>query len=158
LTGRITKSGSFAGIKECASKTEEGFYAVAPVASPAHLAPAALRLRELPLEIETASHSPFDATEIGIRPSFTGSIGVIDGVINHLGHAVLPDVENVRRKPCQQRQYGLVPYLIFFQSGLNGETKPNIASSHEFNGFRHFRPIHRTSPSRGVLPRLRHPL
>jgi hypothetical protein len=32
----------------------------------------------------------------------------------------------VRGKPIQQWQYGCAPHLIFFQSGLNGETEPNV--------------------------------
>ena len=57
------------GRKEVRLQTEQWFYAVAPLFSPRGLAPSALRSRELPIEIETAAHSPFDATEIGLRAS-----------------------------------------------------------------------------------------
>jgi len=52
--------------KDVRLQTEEGFYALAPASgSPA----TALQSRELPLEIATAAHSPFDATQIGLRAS-----------------------------------------------------------------------------------------
>jgi hypothetical protein len=62
---------------------------------------------------------------------------MVDGVIDHLGHAVLPDVNNVRGKPFQQWQHGCAPHLILFQSGLNDETEPKLIPSCESNGFRH---------------------
>ena len=69
LDGKHHKIRVICGRKGVHLQTEAGFYAVAPVVSPGHLAANALRSRELPLEVETASHSPFDAVEIGIRAS-----------------------------------------------------------------------------------------
>ena len=62
---------------------------------------------------------------------------MVDGVVDHLGHAVLPDVNTVRGKPIQQWQHGCAPHPILFQSGLNGEIEPNLIPSDALNGFRH---------------------
>jgi VWFA-related protein len=63
--GKHHKIRVICGRKEVRLQTEHGFYAV----SPAGPAPSALRSRELPVEVETAAHSPFDDTEIGLRAS-----------------------------------------------------------------------------------------
>jgi len=53
--------------KEVRLHTQEGFYALEPLVSPGALAASELQSRRLPMEIETAAHSPFDATGIGLR-------------------------------------------------------------------------------------------
>jgi VWFA-related protein len=55
------------GRKEVRLETERGFYALAPLVSPSGPAPSGFGSRELPPEIETTAHSPFEATEIGLR-------------------------------------------------------------------------------------------
>jgi hypothetical protein len=55
-----------------------------------------------------------------------GARGVVDGVIDHFGYAVLPNVDVVPGKPFEQRQDGFVPHSILFQSGLNREAEPNF--------------------------------
>lgn len=55
------------GRKEVRLHTEAGFYAVVPLVSPGSLAAGELRSRELPIEIQTAALSPFDAADIGLR-------------------------------------------------------------------------------------------
>jgi VWFA-related protein len=57
--------------KEVRLQTEHGFYAVAPPVSAADFVPSAFRSRELPIEMEAAAHSPFDAAEIGLRVSLS---------------------------------------------------------------------------------------
>jgi VWFA-related protein len=57
------------GRKEVRLQTEQGFYAVSPPVSQAALVPIAFHTRELPVEVEAAVHSPFDATDIGLRAS-----------------------------------------------------------------------------------------
>jgi hypothetical protein len=69
---------------------------------------------------------------------------MVDGIIHHLGHAVLPDVSIVRGKPIQQWRHGCAPHLILFQFGLNGETEPNFIAIYEFNGFPHLGQLYRT--------------
>src|ERR1700733_11837682 len=63
---------------------------------------------------------------------------MIDGVIDHLGHAVMPNVNIIGRKPFQQWQHGC-PHLILFESGLKSETEANLIPSDDLSGFRHFR-------------------
>jgi VWFA-related protein len=57
------------GRKEVRLQTARGFYALAPLVSPGGPAPTGFGSRELPVQAEGAAHSPFDATEIGIRAS-----------------------------------------------------------------------------------------
>jgi len=57
------------GRKGVRLQTEHGFYAMAPLVAPSGPVPRAFASRDLPPQAETAAHSPFDATEIGIRAS-----------------------------------------------------------------------------------------
>jgi VWFA-related protein len=57
------------GRKDVRLQTEHGFYAMSSLVSPSGPAPSGFGSRELPPEVGTASHSAFDATEIGLRAS-----------------------------------------------------------------------------------------
>jgi len=67
--GKHHKIRVICGRKEVRLQTEHGFYGVAPLALPGGLALSGLRSRELPRAVQAVAHSPFDATEIGIRAS-----------------------------------------------------------------------------------------
>ncbi|MGA3042863.1 MAG: VWA domain-containing protein [Bryobacteraceae bacterium] len=69
LDGKHHKLKVICGREEVRLQTVQGFYALAPLVLPAIPAPAELRSRDLPREVEAAAHSPFDATEIGLRAS-----------------------------------------------------------------------------------------
>jgi len=55
------------GRKEVRLQTAHGFYAVPPQILPNGFTPTGFHFREVPREVDTAAHSPFDAPEIGIR-------------------------------------------------------------------------------------------
>jgi VWFA-related protein len=69
LDGKHHKIRIICGRKEVRLQTVQGFYALAPLISPAILAPGGFSSRDLPREVEAATHSPFEASDIGIRAS-----------------------------------------------------------------------------------------
>jgi VWFA-related protein len=65
--GKHHKIRVICGRKEVRLQTEHGFYALAPLVSPSGPAPSGFGSRELAVQAEGAAHSPFEATEIGLR-------------------------------------------------------------------------------------------
>ncbi|HEY1221036.1 MAG: VWA domain-containing protein [Bryobacteraceae bacterium] len=57
------------GHKEVRLQTARVFYPVPPRVLPNGFTPSGFHFREVPREVDTAAHSPFDSTEIGIRAS-----------------------------------------------------------------------------------------
>ena len=109
--------------KDVRLQTEQGFYAVAPLAAPVGLAATTLRSRELPAEIEGAAHSPFDATEIGLRASL--SPDPIDKALIE----VHIDASDLLQRPTRYPESGKVfVAFVAYDEGLKPLPHPVVVS------------------------------
>jgi VWFA-related protein len=119
--GKHHKIRVICGRKEVRLQTEHGFYAVAP-GGPAS---SALRSRELPMEIETAAHSPFDATEIGLR----ASVSPDPANAQNMRFEIQIDAADLLPRPARNQGTGKV-FVAFlaYDEGLQQASPPILVS------------------------------
>ena len=111
--------------KEVRLQTEHGFYDLAPLLSPSAPDPGSFSSRELPVEIETAALSPFDASEIGLRVNVSSDSG--DARKRRL--EVHIDAADLLPRPMPEHFDGkvLVAFLMY-DEGLRQGSRPVVVS------------------------------
>ena len=93
------------GRKEVRLQTEHEFYAMV---SPGGLASDTLHSREMQREVEAAAHSPFDATDIGVR----ASVSPDPGNPQNMNFEIRIDAADLLPRPAQDHEAGKVAVVF----------------------------------------------
>ena len=110
------------GRKEVRLQTEHEFYAMV---SPGGLASDTLHSREMQREVEAAAHSPFDATDIGVR----ASVSPDPGNPQNMNFEIRIDAADLLPRPAQDHEAGKVA-VVFVPYGedLNQPSPPTTVT------------------------------
>jgi VWFA-related protein len=121
------------GRKDVRLQTAHGFYAVPPRILPNGFTAGELHSSELPRELDTAVHSPFDATEIGVRarvlPDSADSQDMSSGLTRRTEFAIHIDAADLLPRPARERGNGKV-FVAFaaYDEGLRQPAPPILYS------------------------------
>ncbi len=109
------------GHKEVRLQTEHGFYAFGP---PGGLSPTSLHSREMQMEVEAAAHSPFDATDIGLRASISSD----PAAPQNMRFEIHIDAADLLPQPARNQDAGKVSVVFVPYDETSNQPHPTIVT------------------------------